>query len=269
MQLKPTVLAYFRVMVAHLVGPHPAAAGLAAGRGERSAAGAPGAGGRLPPETTPVPAHAGRESDERPAPRVGDRRRRHPRHLAGPAPRRGRRHGDRARARRPASAASPATMDFGGHEVDRFYHVMTPADAAHDRDGRGGRARRPAALHAGRRRLLRRRRDARLQRRRRPAALLAADAVARLRLGWFVAQCQLRSSYEQARRPPARELAAPALRPQVVERIWKPLLDSRFDGDPSGLPATYLWARTRRMSAAREGRVGARRSGTSSAATSA
>jgi protoporphyrinogen oxidase len=38
---------------------------------------------------------------------------------------------------------------------------------------------------------------------------------------------------------------------QVVERIWKPLLNSRFDSDPSGLPATYLWARTRRMSGAR------------------
>ena len=39
---------------------------------------------------------------------------------------------------------------------------------------------------------------------------------------------------------------------EVWERIWKPLLDSRFDGDPSGLPATYLWARTRRMSGARD-----------------
>ena len=37
-----------------------------------------------------------------------------------------------------------------------------------------------------------------------------------------------------------------------MERIWKPLLATRFDGDPSGLPATYLWARTRRMSGARD-----------------
>ena len=52
---------------------------------------------------------------------------------------------------------------------------------------------------------------------------------------------------------PARDLAAPYLRQAgLVERIWKPLLDSRFDGDPSGLPATYLWARTRRMSGARQ-----------------
>ena len=57
---------------------------------------------------------------------------------------------------------------------------------------------------------------------------------------------------------------------QVWERIWKPLLDSRFDGDPSGLPATYLWARTRRMSGARAARAAAaRRWATSSAATSA
>ncbi len=35
--------------------------------------------------------------------------------------------------------------------------------------------------------------------------------------------------------------------------MWRPLLDSRFDGDPDGLPATYIWARTRRMSTARSG----------------
>jgi protoporphyrinogen oxidase len=40
----------------------------------------------------------------------------------------------------------------------------------------------------------------------------------------------------------------------AVERIWRPLFDSRFDGDWDELPATYLWARTRRMSGARQGR---------------
>ena len=36
----------------------------------------------------------------------------------------------------------------------------------------------------------------------------------------------------------------------LTGRLWKPLLNSRFENNPAGLPATYLWARTRRMSGA-------------------
>ena len=39
---------------------------------------------------------------------------------------------------------------------------------------------------------------------------------------------------------------------RTVERLWKPLLDSKFDGRFSDLPATYIWARTRRMSKTRD-----------------
>src|SRR5262249_37235864 len=75
---------------------------------------------------------------------------------------------------------------------------------------------------------------------------------ARLRLGWFVAQCQLRGSYSRLDRLPLETWLRRHCGREVVERIWKPLLDSRFDGDPSGLPATYLWAPTRRMAGARQ-----------------
>ena len=76
--------------------------------------------------------------------------------------------------------------------------------------------------------------------------------LARLRLGWFVAQCQLRGSPRKLDRIPLETWLRRICGTEVVERIWKPLLASRFDGDASGLPATYLWARTRRMSGARE-----------------
>ena len=39
---------------------------------------------------------------------------------------------------------------------------------------------------------------------------------------------------------------------RTAERLWRPLLDSKFDGRYDDLPATYIWARTRRMSATRE-----------------
>jgi protoporphyrinogen oxidase len=143
------------------------------------------------------------------------------------------------------------TMDFGGHQVDRFYHVITPADtrmiAMAEEVGLGDQLRYTPVgagffangeMHDfnGIGDLLR---------------FSPLSPVARLRLGWFVAQCQLRSSYDGLENLPLETWLRRHCGKQVVERIWKPLLNSRFDSDPSGLPATYLWARTRRMSGAR------------------
>ena len=142
-------------------------------------------------------------------------------------------------------------IDFGGHQVDRFYHVITPADtrmiAMAEEVGLGDQLRYSpvgagffanGAMHDfnGIGDLLR---------------FSPLSPAARLRLGWFVAQCQMPSSYDGLEDLPLETWLRRHCGKQVVERIWKPLLDSRFDGDPSGLPATYLWARTRRMSGAR------------------
>lgn len=144
------------------------------------------------------------------------------------------------------------TFDFGGHEVDRFYHVITPADsrmiAMAEEVGLGERLRfanvgagffADGEMHDfnGLGDLLR---------------FAPLSPLARLRLGWFVAQCQLRGSPAKLDKIALEDWLRRICGREVVERIWKPLLASRFDGDPSGLPATYLWARTRRMSGARE-----------------
>jgi len=153
--------------------------------------------------------------------------------------------------RGPTLGGLAGTMDFGGHEVDRFYHVITPADtrmiAMAEEVGLGDQLRYTPVgagffangeMHDfnGIGDLLR---------------FSPLSPVARLRLGWFVAQCQLRSSYDGLENLPLETWLRRHCGKQVVERIWKPLLNSRFDSDPSGLPATYLWARTRRMSGAR------------------
>jgi protoporphyrinogen oxidase len=153
--------------------------------------------------------------------------------------------------RGPSLGGLAGTMDFGGHQVDRFYHVITPADtrmiAMAEEVGLGDQLRFTpvgAGFFAGGEMhdfngigdLLR---------------FSPLSPPARLRLGWFVAQCQLRSSYDKLEQIPLETWLRRHCGRQVYERIWKPLLDSRFDGDPSGLPATYLWARTRRMSGAR------------------
>ena len=156
--------------------------------------------------------------------------------------------------RGPSLGGLAGTFDFGGHEVDRFYHVITPADqrmiAMAEELGLGDRLRFTpvgAGFFA----------DGEMHDFNGIGDLLRFTPLsppARLRLGWFVAQCQLRGSYEKLERIPLETWLRRICGNQVWERIWKPLLDSRFDGDPSGLPATYLWARTRRMSGARQGK---------------
>jgi protoporphyrinogen oxidase len=155
--------------------------------------------------------------------------------------------------RGPSLGGLAGSFDFGGHEVDRFYHVITPADqrmiAMAEEVGLGDQLRfNPvgAGFFA----------DGEMHDFNGIGDLLRFSPLsppARLRLGWFVAQCQLRSSYEKLERIPLETWLRRICGREVWERIWKPLLDTRFDGDPSGLPATYLWARTRRMSGARSG----------------
>jgi protoporphyrinogen oxidase len=156
--------------------------------------------------------------------------------------------------RAPTLGGLAASMDFGGHTVDRFYHVITPADAnmidlaeevglgdqlrfspvgvgffidgqLHDFNGIGDFLRfKPLSLWQ------------------------------RARLAWFVAQCQVRSKYDALERIPLERWLLRHCGRGVTNRIWRPLLDSRFEGRREELPATYLWARTRRMSKARTGR---------------
>ena len=158
--------------------------------------------------------------------------------------------------RGPSLGGLAATFDFDGHRVDRFYHVITPADrrmiAMAEQLGLGEELRFrnvAAGFFAG----------GEMHDFNGVADLLRfapLGPVARLRLGWFFAQCQVRGSAEKLDRIPLERWLRRHCGRQAVDRIWKPLLDSRFDGDPAGLPATYLWARTRRMSGARESRGG-------------
>ncbi|MGH2841853.1 MAG: FAD-dependent oxidoreductase, partial [Solirubrobacteraceae bacterium] len=146
------------------------------------------------------------------------------------------------------------TMDFGGHTVDRFYHVILPSDErmvqlAHE-VGLGDQLRfNPVG-----------------------AGFLAGGELhdfngigdflrfaplrpwQRARLAWFVAYCQLRSGYDGLEDVPLERWLRRHCGRGVVEQMWKPLLNTRFDSDWNELPATYLWARTRRMSGARTGR---------------
>jgi protoporphyrinogen oxidase len=155
--------------------------------------------------------------------------------------------------RAPGFGGLAAAMDFGGHTVDRFYHVIVPSDermirmanevglgdklhfapvgvgfyidgGLHDFNGIGDFLR-----------------------------FSPLSPLQRARLGWFVAWCQVRRGYSSLEDLPLERWLRRHCGRGMVEKIWRPLLDSRFDSRHDELPATYLWARTRRMSSARQG----------------
>jgi protoporphyrinogen oxidase len=157
--------------------------------------------------------------------------------------------------RGPSLGGLAGTMDFGGHAVDRFYHVITPADqnmiALAEEVGLGDQLRfSPVGVGFFI--------DGGLHDFNGIGDFMRFSPLTpwqRLRLAWFVAQCQLRSRYDALERIPLERWLRRHSGPGVTDRIWNPLLDSRFDGEHDELPATYLWARTRRMSSARTGRA--------------
>lgn len=144
------------------------------------------------------------------------------------------------------------TFDFDGHDVDRFYHVVLPTD---DRVrglagelGLGDRFRfRPTRVgFYG---------DGRLFSMTSPKEFLRFPLLAphdRARLALFVARCQLTKSHDALDREPLLDWLRRTSGRRVTERLWEPLLDSKFDGRYDDLPATYIWARSRRMSTTRD-----------------
>ncbi len=61
----------------------------------------------------------------------------------------------------------------------------------------------------------------------------------------FVARCQLARGHERLDETPLLPWLRRTCGRRMVERLWMPLLDSKFDGRVDDLPATYIWARTR------------------------
>ena len=144
------------------------------------------------------------------------------------------------------------SFDFRGLPADRFYHVILPTDdrviGLADEVGLGDRFRfRPTKVGFYD--------DGRLfsmtsLREFMTFPLLAAHD--RMRLAAFVARCQLPSGHDRLDDVPLEEWLQRLCGRRAVERLWRPLLDSKFDGRFDDLPATYIWARTRRMSNVRD-----------------
>jgi protoporphyrinogen oxidase len=146
------------------------------------------------------------------------------------------------------------SFEFDGRRVDRFYHVVLPTD---DRVrglatelGLGERFRfRPSGVGFYD--------DGRLFSMNSMREFMTFPLLSpreRIRLASFVMRCQLLTRYEDLDEIPLLEWLERLCGARVVDKLWRPLLDSKFDGRYDDLPATYLWARTRRMSKTRDSR---------------
>jgi protoporphyrinogen oxidase len=144
------------------------------------------------------------------------------------------------------------SFQFGGQRVDRFYHVVLPTDhrvlGLAEELGCGDRWRfRPTKVgFYG---------DGHVFSMTSPREFLTFPLLSlpdRLRLGAFVARCQLIKDHVQLDDEPLLDWLERLCGRRVVERLWKPLLDSKFDGRYDDLPATYIWARTKRMGTTRD-----------------
>jgi protoporphyrinogen oxidase len=144
------------------------------------------------------------------------------------------------------------SFDLDGVPVDRFYHVILPTD---DRViglagelGLGDSFRyRPTKVGFYD--------DGRLFSMTSPKEFLTFPLLRpheRARLASFVARCQLAKTHDELDETPLLEWLERRCGRSVVEKLWKPLLDSKFDGRYDDLPATYIWARTRRMGSTRD-----------------
>ena len=144
-------------------------------------------------------------------------------------------------------------FDFDGYPADRFYHVVLPTDdrvlglaeeVGLGRDEFRFRGTGVGFYDDGRLFSM----SSLLEFARFPLL----SPIGRARLGLFVALCQRTSSYESLDDTPLEEWLQRICGKRAVDRLWKPLLDSKFDGRYDDLPATYLWARTKRMSKVRD-----------------
>lgn len=144
------------------------------------------------------------------------------------------------------------TTKLGGVEVDRYYHAVTLGDdrvlaMAEEFGLRDDMRFRPlgAGFYNG----------GRIASMSTPRELLTFPGLRpddRLRLVGFILRCRLLNDQVALDDEPLEHFVRRTAGARLWDRLWRPLLDSKFDGAYDDLPATYLWSRMRRVSGTRD-----------------
>jgi protoporphyrinogen oxidase len=146
-----------------------------------------------------------------------------------------------------------ASTDLGGIPVDRYYHVVLPTDdrvrSLAAEVGIGEDRFRFGPTQVGFYQ------QGQLTSMSTPRELLTFPGLGpadKAKLAAFAIRCQLKGDYADLEDMPLEAWLRKVCGNRNWERLWRPLLDSKFDGVYDDLPATYLWARSRRMSSTRD-----------------
>jgi protoporphyrinogen oxidase len=144
------------------------------------------------------------------------------------------------------------SFDFDGYPTDRFYHVILPTDdrvrslAGDVGLGDDFQFRPTLTGFYDDERLFS------MSTLREFATFPLLAPQDRVRLALFVMRCQRTKNGDSLDDVPLLDWLRRTCGKRTVERLWAPLLDSKFDGRYDDMPATYLWARTKRMSKTRD-----------------
>lgn len=77
--------------------------------------------------------------------------------------------------------------------------------------------------------------------------------ISRVRLGGTVALAQLYRDWRKLETTDVRDWLVRLGGRRLFEQLWGPMLAAKFDGDPQGIPATWMWSRLVRMKSTRDG----------------
>ncbi len=154
------------------------------------------------------------------------------------------------------------SMEFAGAQVDRFYHCILSSDndllQLIDEMGLTDQLRftetRQGFYHVGK-----------LYPMTSPLELLRFPPLRlrdRLRLAYTVAHCRLFiKNWQPLERKSVEKWLIELGGKHTYEHIWKPLLNAKFDGGFSDVPATYIWSRIVRVASTRDKKAGKEMSG--------
>jgi protoporphyrinogen oxidase len=145
------------------------------------------------------------------------------------------------------------TVQLGGLPVDRYYHVVLPTDdrvrALAAEVGLGDDAFRFRRTRTG---FFQDGHLASMSSARELLTFPGLRATDKARLAAFAAACQLKGTYDDLEHVSLEDWLRRRCGARLWDTLWRPLLDSKFDGRFDDLPATYLWARSRRMAGTRD-----------------